>query len=125
MARPSFARAARAAYAVHIDLRVARELKVDDGWKVIDIQSAGGNICGHQDAAAALLELNQYLVAVALLHIAVQRTCAWIPAWIEAGSQTSRASCLVLQNTTAACGPESGPAAFSSAFQATAFRWQI
>ena len=58
--------------AVHIDLGIARQLEVHHGRQIIDIQAARGDIGGDQHAATELPELDQHLVAIALLHVAVQ-----------------------------------------------------
>ncbi|KAG1543388.1 hypothetical protein G6F50_013995 [Rhizopus delemar] len=63
---------AAAADAVHVDCGVLGDVHVDDGAQVLDVQPAGGHVGGDQDRAALVGELDQDLVAFALLQGAGQ-----------------------------------------------------
>ena len=58
--------------AVRVHVHLGRDVDVDDRLELVDVQAAGGQIGGHQHAAAALRELHQHLVALALVQVAVQ-----------------------------------------------------
>src|SRR5574343_1474533 len=71
--RPSrLAAAASTPDAVDVNLRVRRDVNVDDGFEPLDIQPACRDVGGNQHRAAAVGELDQHLVTLALLHVAVQ-----------------------------------------------------
>ncbi len=70
---PAFAvDAARAPDAVHVDLRVGRDLDVDDRLELGDVEAARGDVRRDEDRGAAARELHEHLIALALLEIAVQ-----------------------------------------------------
>jgi hypothetical protein len=64
--------AAGAADAVDMHLRVGGHVHVDHRLELGDVEAAGGHVGGHQHRAAAVGELHQHLVAVALVELAVQ-----------------------------------------------------
>ncbi len=55
--------------------RVWRDIHVDHGFQLGNIQPACGDVCGDQNRAAAVGELNQHLVAFALFQFAMQGEC--------------------------------------------------
>ncbi len=63
-----------AAYAVHIVLRVAWDVKVNDDVDVRDVYSAGNDVCGHENLDLPVAELAQHLLALCLLKIRVDDT---------------------------------------------------
>ena len=65
--------AAGAADAVHVLLGLVGDVDVDHALQLRDVEAARGHVGGHQHRAAAVGELDQHLVAVALLEVAVQR----------------------------------------------------
>ena len=68
----ALARAAGSADAMHMGLGFRRDVDVHDGGQAGDVQAARGDIGGHQHRAAAVDEAHQYLIALALLQVAVQ-----------------------------------------------------
>ncbi|MCY1211583.1 hypothetical protein D9M72_232970 [compost metagenome] len=64
--------AAGAADAVHVHLGIGRDLDIDHGFQLRDIQPARGHVGGNQHRAAAIGKLHQHLVAIALLQVAMQ-----------------------------------------------------
>ena len=67
--------AAGAADAVDVHRRVGRDVDVDHRFELRDVQTARGHVGRDQHRAAAVDELHQHLIAVALLQLAVQRQC--------------------------------------------------
>ena len=65
--------AAGAADAVDVQLRVGRGVDVDHRLELRDVEPARGHVGRDQHRAAAVRELHQHLVALALLELAVQR----------------------------------------------------
>ena len=56
-----------------VHLGVGRHVDVDHRFELRDVEPARGDVGGHQHRAAAVGELHQHLVALALLQVAVQR----------------------------------------------------
>ena len=69
----SLAGAPRATYAVHVRLRVRRQIIVEDVGDIVDVQAACGHIRGHQDGVLAAAETLQRLLAALLAQVATQR----------------------------------------------------
>src|SRR5437868_1255758 len=65
--------AAGAADAMDVHLRVRRDIDVDDRFELRDIETARGHVSSDEYRAAAVGELDQHLVALALFEFAVQR----------------------------------------------------
>ncbi len=74
--RTLFAGARGAADTVNMHFRVERELIVHHHLQRFDIETARGDVGGHQHAAAAVGKADQHPVTVALFQIAMQRQCA-------------------------------------------------
>ncbi len=68
---PELARATGTADAVDVVLDVEREVVVDDELDVRDVQTAGGDVRGDEDLAAAGLELVEGPVAILLRAVTV------------------------------------------------------
>ena len=64
--------AARAADAVHVVFHVQRQVVVEHGFDVVDVQPARGDVGGHQNAHHAVFEALHDRVALNLAHVAVQ-----------------------------------------------------
>ncbi len=64
--------AARAADAVHVVFHVQRQVVVEHGFHVVDVQPARGDVGGHQNAHHAVFEALHDRVALNLAHVAVQ-----------------------------------------------------
>ena len=62
-----------AAHAVHVLLDVARKVVVEHARDVLDVDAARRHVGGDEDARAALLEVLERLLAIALFPIAVYR----------------------------------------------------
>ena len=58
--------------AVNVDLRLERELEVDDQIEAVDVETARGDVGRHQHPDAVVAEPRHHEVAVALLEIAVE-----------------------------------------------------
>ncbi|MNV39641.1 hypothetical protein D3C71_1312270 [compost metagenome] len=69
----TFTRATRAAYAVHIIHGRARQVVVDDGWQLRDVNATRRQVGGYHDLPALVLELLQHLFACTLAESAVER----------------------------------------------------
>ena len=54
-----------------VNLRVRRGIDIDDGGQIGNIQTACRHIGGHQNRTTVVGELNQHLVAIALIEVAV------------------------------------------------------
>ena len=67
------ARATRAADAVHIRLRVVRNVVVEHVGDAFDVQTAGGDVGGHQDVDGPALERVDGPLTLCLVDIAVDR----------------------------------------------------
>src|SRR5690606_15109096 len=67
-----FAGAAGAADAVDEFFGVAREFEIDDGVEFVDVEAAGGDVGGDEQADAGVGEHEQCVVAVGLFHAAVE-----------------------------------------------------
>ena len=67
-----FSCAPGAANAVHVHLGVGCDIHIDHCFQLVDVQPARRHIGRHQHGAAAVGKLRQYLVAFALLQLAVQ-----------------------------------------------------
>jgi hypothetical protein len=61
-----------AADAMHMHFAVRRDIDVDHRFELVDVEPARGDVGGDQHRATAVGELDQHLVALALLHLAVQ-----------------------------------------------------
>ena len=59
---------------MHVVFRYIRQIKVHDVWQLVDVDTAGGNIGGHQHAHLTLLEFSQHLGARGLALVAMYRT---------------------------------------------------
>src|SRR6185295_12569452 len=68
---PAGAGAAGAADAVDVALGLVGDVQVDDVGDAVDVDAAGGDVGGHQDADAAVLEALEGLLAGALGLVAV------------------------------------------------------
>ncbi|MNW19928.1 hypothetical protein D3C71_2201150 [compost metagenome] len=56
-------------------LGVWRNVDIDHGFQLGDVEPARRHVRGHQDRAAAVRKLHQHLIAVTLFQIAMQRQC--------------------------------------------------
>jgi len=70
--QPGLAGAAGAADAVRVGFRIVGDVVAHHQRQRHDVQPARGHVGGHQHRAAVVGEAHQHLVAVALLHVAVQ-----------------------------------------------------
>ena len=68
----SLSRTPGAPNAVHMHFRVWGDVHIDHRFELFDVQATRGHIGGHQDGAAAVGELRDHLVAVALFQITMQ-----------------------------------------------------
>ena len=101
--RPAvFIGTAGAADTVDVNLRVGRDINVDDSFELRDVQAARGHVGCHQHRATAIGKLDQHLVAFALFHIAIQGQRA-MPCACSTSSR-SRHCCLVLQKASVLTG---------------------
>ena len=64
-----------AADAMDVDLGVGGDIYVDHCFEPVDIKATGSDVGGHQHRAAAVGELDQHLVALALVELAVEGEC--------------------------------------------------
>ncbi len=64
--------ASGASDSVHVHLGVWSHVHVDHRVNVTHVQTARGHVGGHQDRATAVGELNQHLIALALVQITIQ-----------------------------------------------------
>jgi hypothetical protein len=84
-----------AADAMDMDFGIGRDVDVDHGFELVDVEAARGDVGGDQHRATAVGELDQHLVALALLHLAVQRHGdeALGAQYLQAGRGTAGAYC--------------------------------
>jgi hypothetical protein len=94
--------AAGAADAVDVDFRVGRHVDVDHRFELGNVQPARGDVGGDEHRAAAVGELDQHLVALALFQIAVQGQR--LKPRARSTSSRSRHCCLVLQKASVLTG---------------------
>ena len=65
--------AASAANAVDVDLWIGRDVDIDHRFEPVDVQTTRGDVGRDQYRAATIGELDQHLIAFALLQVAIQR----------------------------------------------------
>jgi hypothetical protein len=86
-----------------VHLGVGRDVDVDHRLELGDVEPARGDVGGHQHAAAAVGELHQHLVAVALFQVAVQFQ-RHEALRLQQRDARSRHCCLVLQKASVLTG---------------------
>ena len=59
--------------AVNVNFRIGRDIDVDDGFQLVDIEASRRHVGGDQHRTTAVGELDQDLIALALLKVAIQR----------------------------------------------------
>ena len=57
---------------MNVDLRLRGKLVVDDEIEVIDVDTAPRHICRDEDSYASVAKPRKHLVALELLHVAMQ-----------------------------------------------------